>query len=116
MTASILAFRLIGGGLRLQTRRRSFDTTEAPSAREVGKLYTNWRRTQKIPPASSAAAGSVKTQASAMLRIVANCRPLPLAAMVPATPEDSTCVVDTGMWKLSAAMIVAAATISAAAP
>ena len=31
-----------------------------------------------------------------MLRIVDHCRPEPLAAMVPATPEESTWVVDTG--------------------
>ena len=44
-------------------------------------------------PESSAAAGSVKTQAAAMLRMVDSCRPLLLAAMVPATPELSTWVV-----------------------
>jgi hypothetical protein len=31
-----------------------------------------------------------------MLRIVDSCRPEPLAAMVPATPDDRTWVVDTG--------------------
>jgi hypothetical protein len=40
----------------------------------------------------------------------------PLAAIVPATPEDSTCVVETGRPYMSAAAIVPAATSSAAAP
>jgi len=38
----------------------------------------------------------VRTQAMAMLRIVANRNPEPFADMVPATPDDSTCVVETG--------------------
>ena len=38
------------------------------------------------------------------------------AAMVPATPDDSTCVVETGSPNMSAAPIVAAATSSADAP
>ena len=42
-----------------------------------------------------------------MLRMVAICRPEPLAAIVPATPDDSTCVVDTGRPNTSAAPIVA---------
>ena len=41
-----------------------------------------------------------------MLRIVESCRPLLLAAMVPATPELSTCVVLTGKPKLSPAKII----------
>ena len=36
------------------------------------------------------AAGKVNTQASAMLRIVDHCNPDPLAAMVPAIPDEST--------------------------
>jgi len=42
------------------------------------------------------AAGSVSTHAMAILRMVASCRPDPFAAMVPATPEESTWVVETG--------------------
>ena len=42
------------------------------------------------------AAGRVRIQASAMLRMVDHCRPEPLAAMVPAMPEESTWVVETG--------------------
>ena len=44
-------------------------------------------KSQKRQPESSAAAGRVKTQASAMSRMVDICRPLLFAAMVPATPE-----------------------------
>ena len=47
-------------------------------------------------PESIIAAGKVSTQASAMLRIVDHCSPDPLAAMVPAMPEESTWVVETG--------------------
>jgi hypothetical protein len=42
------------------------------------------------------AAGSVSTQAEMMLLTVLHCRPERFAAMVPATPLESTCVVDTG--------------------
>ena len=42
------------------------------------------------------AAGSVSTQASAILRTVESCSPEPFAAMVPAMPDDSTWVVETG--------------------
>ena len=47
-------------------------------------------------PASAIAAGSVRTQAMTMLRMVDHCNPEPFAAMVPAMPDDSTCVVETG--------------------
>ena len=40
------------------------------------------------------AAGSVSTQAISTLRTVAICRPEPLAAIVPATLDDNTCVVN----------------------
>ncbi len=53
-------------------------------------------------PERIAAAGSVKIHAAAMLRRVDICSPLPLAAMVPATPEESTCVVETGSPMLPA--------------
>ena len=45
-----------------------------------------------------------------------HCSSDPLAAIVPATPEDSTCVVETGRPQASAAPIVSIATISADAP
>jgi hypothetical protein len=50
------------------------------------------------------------------LRTVESCNPDPFAAMVPAIPEESTCVVETGNPYTSAAAIVAAAVISAQAP
>ena len=60
--------------------------------------------------------GKVNTHASAILRIVESWSPDPLAAMVPATPDDRTWVVDTGNPYISAAAIVPAATSSADAP
>ena len=53
-------------------------------------------KSKKRQPESTAAAGRVKTQARAMSRMVESCRPLWLAAMVPATPELRTWVVLTG--------------------
>ena len=47
-------------------------------------------------PDSVIAAGRVSTQAIAMLRIVDHCSPEPFAAIVPAMPDDSTWVVETG--------------------
>jgi hypothetical protein len=47
---------------------------------------------------------------------VESCSPLLFAAIVPATPELSTCVVLTGSPQLSAAKIVPIATNSAVAP
>ena len=62
------------------------------------------------------ATGSVSTQANARLRTVPICNPEWFAAMVPAMPEDKTCVVLTGKPNQSAAPMVAIAVISAAAP
>ena len=50
-----------------------------------------------------------------MLRTVVMRMPLPLAAIVPATPELSTCVVETGSPKRSAPRIVSIATSPAEA-
>ncbi|MNH41855.1 hypothetical protein D3C79_1034320 [compost metagenome] len=50
------------------------------------------------------------------MRRVDICRPERLAAMVPAMPEDSTWVVETGRPKASAAPMVVIATNSALAP
>jgi hypothetical protein len=54
-------------------------------------LNTQWRDAERI-----IAAGKVSTQPSAILRSVDICRPEPFAAMAPATPDESTCVVETG--------------------
>src|ERR1700727_2099040 len=67
-------------------------------------------------PESRIATGSVSTQAIAVMRMVSSCTPEPLAAMAPATTDDSTWVVETGRPNVSAAKIVAAATSSADAP
>ena len=45
---------------------------------------------------SAMVAGKVSTHAIRMVLIVPPCRPLLLATMVPATPDDRMCVVDTG--------------------
>jgi hypothetical protein len=47
-------------------------------------------KTQKSKPERVAAAGRVKSHAIAMFLRVAICRPQPLAAIVPATPEERT--------------------------
>ena len=54
------------------------------------------RKIQNSDPESMIAAGSVRTQAISMLKIVDHCSPELFAAMVPATPEESTWVVLTG--------------------
>jgi len=71
---------------------------------------------QNRNPASIIEAGRVSSQAIARLRTVDHCNPEWFAAMVPAMPEDSTCVVLTGSPNQSAAPIVNIAVISAAAP
>jgi hypothetical protein len=78
--------------------------------------YSSFTNTRYSIPEMIIATGNVSTQASAMLRIVDHCSPDPLAAMVPAIPDESTCVVETGSPYPSAAAIVAAAVISAQAP
>jgi ABC-type transport system involved in cytochrome bd biosynthesis fused ATPase/permease subunit len=50
----------------------------------------------KIPPASAMHMGKVKIQANAIFLTVADWIPLLLAAIVPATPLESTWVVLTG--------------------
>ena len=45
---------------------------------------------QNNPADNATVAGKVSTHASKMVRTVPPCRPLLLATMVPATPEDST--------------------------
>jgi hypothetical protein len=65
---------------------------------------------------SAIAAGRVNTQARPIFRTVSPWIPERLAHMVPATPEERTWVVLTGIWTTSAKPIVTAATNSAAAP
>ena len=59
-------------------------------------LRINWKITQYSVPEITIAAGRVNTQAFAILRTVESCNPEPLAAIVPAIPDDKTCVVETG--------------------
>lgn len=68
----------------------------ALSHQDVTSSYARCRNSQYNSPESNAAAGSVKIHAAAMFRMVENCSPLLFAAIVPATPELSTCVVLTG--------------------
>src|SRR5215469_18858554 len=74
------------------------------------------RNAQNRNPESIIAAGKVRIHAIPKLRTVLHCRPERFAAMVPATPDDSTWVVLTGSPNQSAAPMVAIAVISAAAP
>lgn len=60
-------------------------------------------------------AGRVNTHAMAKFLTVVHCSPERLAAIVPATPEDKTCVVLTGDPNASATPIVPLATSSAQA-
>ena len=65
-------------------------------ARESADDQNSPRNTQNNPAARAIETGKVRIQASARLRTVRHCSPEPFAAMVPATPEDSTWVVLTG--------------------
>ena len=65
---------------------------------------------------SSIAIGIVSTQAIRMFLIVPPCRPLRLATIVPATPDDSTWVVETGRPNRLAKPIAQLAVIWAHAP
>ena len=59
--------------------------------------------------------GSVSIRAISRLRIADICNPGPFAAIVPATPENGTCVVDTGRPYMSVAAMVAEAPCAPAA-
>ena len=67
-------------------------------AREAGfaRFQNNLENIQYSVPEITIAAGKVNTQAIAILRTVESCNPEPLAAIVPAMPDDKTCVVETG--------------------
>ena len=81
---------------RLSQAKRRMAASTPPGRRPLSADQKSFVNTQYRVPDSTMAAGSVSTQAIARLRIVASCKPEPLAAMVPATPEESTCVVETG--------------------
>jgi hypothetical protein len=60
------------------------------------RLDTKRKPKPKNVAPKNVAAGKVRTHASKMLRTVACCSPALLANIVPATPEERMCVVDTG--------------------
>jgi hypothetical protein len=60
---------------------------------------------------SAIVTGSVKTQASAIVFTVPDCKPDRFANIVPATADDRTWVVDTGKPLILAIPIAAAAVI-----
>lgn len=81
----------VGGSAAKKTpadKQAFFSTGEA--------AQMNCEASQNRPADSAIEVGRVSTQAIRMLRTVPPCRPLLFATMVPATPEDSTWVVDTG--------------------
>src|SRR5271168_1830174 len=99
----------------MQFRRKPQDNRGVPGVEEHSS-QKNMRNNRKMPAASTIDTGSVNTQAIKMLLIVDICSPVLFAAIVPATPDDSTCVVLTGMPRMSAMPIVDIATNSADAP
>src|SRR5215470_13613741 len=89
-----------GGPLQIGKVRKSWLARHARrSFARVQKMLTN--NTNRLAE-SVMAQGRVRTQAISRLRTVSHCRPEPLTAMVPATPDDSTWVVETGSQKTSA--------------
>ena len=78
-----------------KTRAASSCTPVRPHALFSGYFQPRTLKTTNNPAENVAApsntqTGSVRSQARAILRRVANCRPDPLAAIVPAIPEDKT--------------------------
>ena len=111
------ALQRVDGFAVLAIRRGEFTLDRMGAARRVSERsdlddHAIWRKSQYSNPDRSAAAGKVNTHPAAMLRTVRQRRPLPFAAIVPATPELRMCVVLTGSPKAVAAKIVAAATSS----
>src|SRR5690606_19882667 len=68
----------------------------------IYQLPSAFDASQNRPADRATVAGRVRTQASRMVLTVPPCRPLLLATMVPATPEDRTWVVETGRLKMLA--------------
>jgi len=92
-----------GGGFGRADRPAGAFRFEAVAADEAGLVCAVVRRVQNrcvksqySEPDSRIAAGRVSTQAISRLRMVDICRPERFAAIVPATPDESTCVVETG--------------------
>ncbi len=94
---------------------------QSPSLNDAAYLSGfNWLIAYNPAPKNNApmntVTGKVNTQAVNIVRTVFICTPLPLAAIVPATPLVNTCVVLTGKPIMSAVAIVVIATSSADAP
>src|SRR5260370_9059582 len=79
---------------------------------EEERGYSSFENSKYRLPEMIIAAGRVSTQARAMLRIVDHCSPHPLAAMVPAMPENTTSVHETTIQHPSAPELDAAHMIS----
>jgi hypothetical protein len=92
------------------TDHESFDAVGIPASSSFRTGSTTARTPRTGNPASIIEAGSVSTHAIARLRTVDHCSPEWFAAMVPAIPDDSTCVVLTGSPNQSAAPMVNMAT------
>src|SRR5690349_15474366 len=88
----------------------------APFSMQLYQLPSAFEASQNNPADRATVAGRVNTQASRMVLTVPPCRPLLLATMVPATPEDSTWVVETGRLKTFAMPIRLAVVICADLP
>ena len=74
-----------------QTQKKARSSRIAPfSCAAIYQLPSAFDASQNNPADSATVAGKVNTHANRMVRTVPPCRPLLLATMVPATPEDST--------------------------
>ncbi len=75
-----------------QTKKSAILSNRAFSSKPEAdyQLPRAFEANQNKPADSATVAGRVSTHASRMVRTVPPCRPLLLATMVPATPEDST--------------------------
>ena len=88
------AARIEAGPASVLRRRTASASGVTVRARSAGQNM--WLKNEYSVAESVIAAARVRTQASSRLRTVEPCRPEPFAAIVPATPDDSTWVVDTG--------------------
>ena len=74
-----------------QTQKKARSSRIAPfSCAAIYQLPSAFDASQNKPADSATVAGKVNTHANRMVRTVPPCRPLLLATMVPATPEDRT--------------------------
>jgi hypothetical protein len=69
---------------------RQGERRDSQQPASCGSSYDIFTNAQNNVADSIIDTGNVSTQAIIRLRTVAHCRPVPLAAMVPATPDDNT--------------------------